>query len=200
MWLKLCGCTNEKDAEVIAQSGADAIGFIFAASPRQINLPMARRLSQIAKEMMRVGVFVDESIETIKFIRQSCHLDAIQLHGHESPEDCRQLGGTLIKGFRLQEVKDFEQMDKFPMAWRLLVDSFVPGQAGGTGKRIKTELISQIPNPDRVIIAGGVNSNNVKDILDSVHPFGLDTSSGIEKSPGIKDEKKIRYLVSLIKG
>ncbi|MBD3378026.1 N-(5'-phosphoribosyl)anthranilate isomerase [candidate division KSB1 bacterium] len=200
MWLKLCGCTNEKDAEVIAHSGADAIGFIFAASPRQIDVPTVRRLSQIAKGVMRVGVFVDESIETIKFIRQTCQLDAIQLHGHESPGDCRQLGGTIIKGFRLKEFKDFEQMNKFPMAWRLLVDSFVPGKAGGTGKRIKTELISQIPNPDRVIVAGGVNSDNVQNILDSVYPFGLDTSSGIEKSPGFKDEKKIRHLVSLIKG
>jgi phosphoribosylanthranilate isomerase len=200
VWLKLCGCTNEKDAEIIAQSGADAIGFIFAASPRQIDVPKAQRLSQIAKGMMRVGVFVDESIESIKFIRQSCHLDAVQLHGHESPEDCQRLGGTIIKGFRLREIKDFEQMDKYSLAWRILVDSFVPGKAGGTGKRIKPELISQIPNPDRVIIAGGVQCDNVQDILDSVQPFGLDVSSGIEESPGIKDEKKIKQLVSLIKG
>ncbi len=200
MWLKLCGCTNSDDAKAIADSGADAIGFVFAASPRRVDAKTAQQLARICKNLLRIGVFVDEDIETVNAIRRSCKLDAVQLHGNESPHYCRRLGGTLIKAFRLRDAAALQQMQHYPMVWKLLIDAFVPGIKGGTGKRISDDLLTRVPNPGDVIVAGGINSDNLQHIQGLIQPFGLDVGSGVETAPGLKDKRKIINLVSLIKG
>ncbi len=200
MWLKFCGCTQARDAEIIAASGADSIGFVFAPSPRRIDIRTARRLGQIAANVTRVGVFVNEDIERVDHIRNFCNLDIIQLHGNESPDYCKRLGGTVIKAFRLRDAAVLQQIQHYSMVWKVLVDAFVPGTAGGTGKRISDDLLCGIAVPEDAIVAGGICRDNVKEILTLIKPFGLDISSGVEKSPGIKDETKMSRLTSLVKG
>jgi phosphoribosylanthranilate isomerase len=200
MWLKLCGCTQERDAEIIAGSGADGIGFVFAPSPRKVDLETAKRLAQIASNISRVGVFVDETIEAVDHVRRVCKLDIVQLHGQESPAYCRRLGGTLIKAFRLGDAAILRQIADYSGVWKHLVDAFVPGKAGGTGKRIRDDLLAEIGAPENIIVAGGVCSDTLKEILGLIRPFGFDVSSGVEYAPGYKDENKIRKLITNIKG
>ncbi|MBD3383760.1 N-(5'-phosphoribosyl)anthranilate isomerase [candidate division KSB1 bacterium] len=199
MWLKLCGCTNSDDARAIAGSGADAVGFVFAPGPRRVSAEAAQHLARICKNLVRIGVFVDEDIETVNDIRSTCKLDAVQLHGSESPQYCRRLGGTLIKAFRLRDSAELQQMQHYPMVWKFLIDAFVPGRRGGTGKRIGDDLLIRVSNPDNVIVAGGVNKDNLRHILGLIQPFGLDVSSGVEKSPGLKDKVKINQLITTIR-
>lgn len=197
MWVKICGITRLTDAQLAQELGADAIGFIFAKSPRQITPLLASAIGDEIRTV-RVGVFVNQPLEEIKAIRKKCDLDIIQLHGDESPEFCDALGGKIIKAFSMKNENSLAQIDDYPMAWKILIDAYVPGQRGGTGKRINTLLLNKINNPSQIILAGGLNPQNIRQTLKNLHPFGIDVSSGVEKSPGIKDADKLRELFAKI--
>lgn len=193
MWVKICGMTRLKDARLAQDLGADAIGYIFAKSPRKITPLLASAISNNIK-ITKVGVFVNKPLEEIQAIRKECSLDIIQLHGEESPAFCDALGGKIIKAFRIKDEKSLARMKDYPMVWKFLLDAFVPGQRGGTGKRINTFLLEKIENPSQIILAGGLNPENVGQTLKNFSPFGIDVSSGVEKSPGIKDAEKLKNL------
>ena len=133
-------------------------------------------------------------MEEIRAIRKECGLDIVQLHGEESPSFCDALGGKIIKAFRVKDENSLTQIKDYPMAWKILLDAFVSGQRGGTGKRINTFLLNKIENPSQIILAGGLSPKNVRQTLKNFQPFGIDVSSGVEKSPGIKDAEKLKKL------
>jgi len=198
MWVKICGITRLEDALLAEELGADAIGFIFAPSPRQMDpfgaAAIAKQLCHVAK----VGVFVDREIGEIQEIRALCRLDAVQLHGNESPEFCRSLGGTMIKALRVRNETSLAQIAAYSGVWKVLLDAYDPGKLGGTGKWISADLLRSQPDFSRVILAGGITPENVLELIGAFKPFGIDVSSGVESAQGIKDRHKMGLLFEKI--
>ena len=191
MW-KICGMTRRKDIDWAVECGADCIGFVFAPSPRQLSPDQVRQLTHRLVGVQTVGVFVDQSVQAVSEIRSYCQLDRIQLHGGESPEYCEQLGGSIIKAFRMQNADSLQAFRRYPESITLLLDAYEPERAGGTGRRISLAILDQINDFSRIILAGGVGPDNARTLIERYHPYGLDMNSALESSPGIKDHDAIR--------
>lgn len=199
MFVKICGITNEDDGLLAVAMGADAVGFIFAPSPRQIAVDQARDIAQrLPREVMTVGVFRDELPSRVVDIVQRAGLDAAQLHGHESAEDSRWVReriGTVIKAFPaghpgLQKVADYG-------ADIVMID----GSAPGSGQVFDWSLAEDAPRAGhRVLLAGGLDPLNVAEAIDVVRPWGVDVSTGVESEPGRKDPVKLRAFLQTAKG
>jgi len=188
--IKICGITNEEDALAAAQCGADALGFVFAESPRRVTPAEASRIiSTIPPFVTTVGVFMDEPSEQVRQIALSCRLNALQFHGSESPEYCRGFDRTVIKAIRVKDRSVREEMARFNVDAYLL-DSWA---GGGTGQTFHWDLARGIQ--ERLILAGGLTPENVAEAIRSVHPYGVDVSTGVESSPGKKDHRRIEDFV-----
>ncbi|MDD5748615.1 MAG: phosphoribosylanthranilate isomerase [Actinomycetota bacterium] len=183
MWIKICGITRTKDAIIASMCGADAVGFVFAESSRRVNPNVVR---EIVRNMpggpVRVGVFVDEEIEKVKEIIGYCSLDFAQLHGDESPEYCDELGGLAIKAIRLDGhlTPDIINSYRCPVMIDARLDR-------GDLSSLDIKGFIEGLNEKRIIIAGGLNPENVAEVISKLRPFGVDVSSGVESSPGKKD-------------
>ncbi|MDZ7316338.1 MAG: phosphoribosylanthranilate isomerase [candidate division KSB1 bacterium] len=199
MLIKICGITNREDAEAAVAAGSDAIGLIFAPSPRRVTPEQAAGIVKGLRGVLKIGVFVDESPEVIAEIRRCCALDALQLHGHESPETCRRLGGLLIKAFRVDHESVFARFVDYPAGTLFLLDAFSRQAAGGTGKVIDPAILDQCPDFSRVILAGGVGVENAASLVDRYAPLGLDANSRLELAPGKKDHDKMREFVQAVR-
>ena len=200
--VKFCGITNIDDAEKAVNLGIDALGFVFAQSPRRITPDKARYIiNKLPPFVDTVGVFVDEEIETIRGISQYCGLSLVQLHGDHTPEFCDKLMPYAIKAFRVKDSKILSSIIQYKGHVRaLLLDSYESGKMGGTGKTFDWELAltvreSGIP----VILAGGLNLSNIENALSTVKPWAVDISSGIEELPGKKSLKLMKDLMQKIK-
>jgi phosphoribosylanthranilate isomerase len=196
--VKICGITRLPDALAAADSGADALGFVFyKGSPRCIAVQGAKAIIQaLPPWISRVGVFVNETGEVIRQIAEACQLTCIQLHGLESPAFCQQFSLPVVKAFRVQNESILEQASQFETsAW--LLDSYVPGQLGGTGAVFNWQWARQAKEKGRpVILAGGLTPENIANAVRSVEPYGVDVSSGVKSSPGIKDIPRMRDFIS----
>jgi phosphoribosylanthranilate isomerase len=193
VFVKICGITSEEDALLAVAMGADAVGFVFAPSPRQI---APQRAADIAKrlpaEILTVGVFRDETRQRLVDTVHRAGLHAAQLHGHETPGDShwiRQRVALLIKAFAAGD-PGLDTVDEFG-ADAILVDSAAPG----SGEVFDWSLAEGAPSNRRVILAGGLTSSNVADAVRVVRPWGVDVSSGVEAAPGRKDARKVRAFV-----
>ncbi|MBN2001361.1 phosphoribosylanthranilate isomerase [candidate division KSB1 bacterium] len=198
MWVKICGITRLQDALLAHELGADAVGFVFAPSPRRMSWKKAAQLSSRLKDITKVGVFVNAPLEEIKEIRDRCALDIIQLHGEESPQFCQDLKGPVIKAFNFKDRSTLDGLYGYQGVWRIVLDAYVKGRRGGTGQRIENVLLREVSDFSRIILAGGLNPDNINQIL-PYNPFGIDLSSGLERSPGVKDEGKMRRLFEILK-
>ena len=198
--VKLCGIKSEEDAALMNEVKPDYVGFVFAPGKHQISAASACRLSNIIRYSRLVGVFVNEQPAVIAKIAKQTGLDVIQLHGDESDADIRQLKKScnceIWKALRIGQIKDMDAA-AFPHADRLLVDSYVQGLRGGSGKRIAMELLQKL-DVSRLIIAGGLCRDNVKEILE-LQPYGIDVSSALETN-GKKDKEKVRTFMKQLKG
>lgn len=194
MFVKICGITSEEDALLAVAMGADAVGFVFAPSPRQMAANKVRDIAgRLPPEILTVGVFRDASPEQVVQTVQLCGLKAAQLHGRETPETTRavrQRVGLVIKGLPAGDPA-LEHWDDYG-ADALLLDSPTPG----SGLVFDWSLADGIPVNRRVILAGGLTPDNVADGIEQVHPWGVDVSSGVEASSGRKDPLKVRAFVS----
>ncbi|EGO65819.1 phosphoribosylanthranilate isomerase [Acetonema longum] len=196
MLVKICGITRLEDARAARQYGADMIGFVFADSRRRIEVREAARIAQEVRGIGKAGVFVDQPLEEVRQIAVQCQLDYIQLSGGEPAEYCRQLNRPVIKAVRIGSGEpDREGWESFPADW-LLFDSFVPGQAGGSGRTFDwaglREITRRISKP--FLVAGGLNGVNVPEAINILRPYGVDVSSGVE-TDGVKDQAKIRDFI-----
>lgn len=198
MWIKLCGMTRYQDIKAALNYGADAVGFIFATSPRQVTPEHVAAMTKNTKNIAKVGVFVDEKLDKVKQVREHCQLDIIQLHGNESPHYCQKLGGSIIKAFRLKDRSIIQRFQDYPETCKILVDAYISGQAGGTGKTINHNVLDGIDDYSRIILAGGIGPDNVKKLINTYHPYGVDVNSKIESSPGIKDHHKMAALFDVL--
>jgi phosphoribosylanthranilate isomerase len=195
LFVKICGITREADAELAAGLGANALGFIFwPGSPRYISVEKAKVIvTNVPPHVLKVGVFVDEPIEEVARIVNDVGLDVAQLHGHESPEYCRQVGRTVIKAVGMTDNGSVTVGDFDPDVV-LLVDAHDPARFGGTGRTVNWDVAREIAATRRTILAGGLNATNIKLAVRSVRPFGVDVSSGVESAPGVKDPHRLRTL------
>ena len=196
MFVKICGITRPQDAELAIDLGASAVGFIFwPGSPRLVDSGVARTIAgSVPDGVMKVGVFVDAGADDIMRTMDAVGLDIAQLHGHESPEFCRQLsasGRTVIKAVGLDD-DGRVNFAAFDPDLVLLVDAHDPERFGGTGKTANWDAARDIAASRKTILAGGLNAANVKLAIRSVQPYGIDVSSGVESSPGIKDPTRLR--------
>ena len=197
VFVKVCGITTEEDALLAVAMGADAVGFVFAPSPRQIAPQKAADIAKrLPTEIVTVGVFRDETRERVVDIAHTARLRAVQLHGHESSADShwiRQRVRLIIKAFAAGDPQ-LEDADEYA-ADAFLVDSVTPG----SGVVFDWSLAEGAPSNRRIILAGGLTPDNVADAVRTVRPWGVDVSTGVESSPGRKDALKIRAFVEAAK-
>ncbi|MDD5722829.1 MAG: phosphoribosylanthranilate isomerase [Syntrophales bacterium] len=199
--IKICGITDLDDALVAAEAGADALGFIFyPKSLRYVSPERAKEIiAGLPSGIAKVGVFVNDEPERVAKITESCGLDLLQLHGDETPEYCRLFPAPMvIKAFSLRTAGDLGRLADYPVR-AILVDAFVPGLYGGTGKMSNWELAKSLKQTCALILSGGLNSENIQDAIVSVSPHAVDINSGVESSPGRKDHEKIRRIIEIIR-
>jgi len=198
--IKICGITRPEDARVAAAHGADAIGLVFySKSPRAVTVDQALRIvAAVPPFVSVVALFVDELADEITRILDSVQIDLIQFHGDESPQFCQQFGRPWIKALRVRAETNLEAAcHTFQDARGLLLDSWQEGVPGGTGKVFDWQLASRaLPLP--VVLAGGLQADNVGSAIASVQPAAVDVSGGVEQSPGIKDAEKIRRFIAAV--
>ncbi len=200
--IKICGITNVEDALHAVDAGADALGFIFyPGSPRCVTPKTVRNIvEQLPPFTTSVGVFVNEGREGIQQIITESGLSLVQLHGDESPADCLGFDRPVIKAIRLRSRDDVTRMSEYDVK-AFVLDTYVDGTWGGTGKTLDWELAREATRHGPTILAGGLTPDNVGRAVAEVHPYGVDVSSGVEISPGKKDLEKIRqFIVAARKG
>ncbi len=201
--IKICGITNFEDALKACSLGIDVIGFNFYKKSSRYILPSkAREISlKLPPFISVVGVFVNEKIEKIRKITSECFLSAVQLHGDETPEFVEKLNLPVIKAFRIKGEKDTEEIRKYTGKVKaFLLDTYVKGEFGGTGKNFNWEIARKVKKFNvPVILAGGINPLSVKDAIKEVKPFAIDVASGVERKPGIKDFHLMKELVNKVK-
>jgi len=198
--IKICGITNIEDALASASVGADALGFVFhTASPRYVTPGKAREIiAVLPPEVCTVGVFVNLAAVEVLRIAQLCGLDFIQLHGGETQDYCRRLPReSLIKAMSFRSEEEFAAMADYPVR-AFLVDAHDPVRFGGTGKTCDWNLAGKAAARHPLILAGGLNGENIIAALTAVHPLAVDISSGVETAPGKKDHEKIRAVIASV--
>jgi phosphoribosylanthranilate isomerase len=200
--VKIDGITNVEDAQWAAECGVDAIGFVFAESPRQIEPARARDILRgLGPLVTAVGVFVDRGVEEMRRALEVSGCGVAQLHGGEPPEYIEQLSPYgVIKAFRVAGPLDAEDIGRYKEARAILLDTYVPGRAGGTGRRFDPAVASRLVKEGwRVIVAGGLTPENVSEVVESVRPYAVDVSTGVEKSPGRKDHEKVARFIAAVR-
>jgi phosphoribosylanthranilate isomerase len=198
--VKICGITNLEDARHASTCGADALGFVFyPGSPRFINPDLARRIiAELPPLVTTVGLFVNEPPTRIREMVEFCGLNTVQLHGDEEPNQCNYPPCRVIKALRLKEKMEKSVFASYHVS-ALLLDAYVPDRFGGTGQCCDWQQAAAIAALQRVILAGGLNPENVADAVRQVQPYGVDVSSGVEKVPGQKDPEKVARFIRMAK-
>jgi phosphoribosylanthranilate isomerase len=199
--IKICGITNPADAQAVVTAGADALGYIFyEKSPRFVELDQAAEISKtLPPSIMRVGVFVNAPEELITRAIADCRLTMLQFHGDETPEFCTQFGLMNMKAFRVHGRDTLEQIPKYDTDAYLL-DAYSSTTLGGTGEKFNWDLAIEAQKFGKpIFLAGGLTPENVADAIRQVHPFGVDVSSGVERTPGKKDYAKVKAFIDAVR-
>lgn len=200
--IKICGLMRQQDIEWVNFLKIDYAGFVFAESPRRVNLKQAERLIALLDEgIKKVGVFVNQSREFIKGVCSVLGLDVIQLHGDESPEKVESYLGCGFEVWKAVRVKD-ENDIKLAGAYRadgILLDTAVCGRYGGTGRTFDWDILEGMSFDGKIILAGGLNPQNVGLAIAKVKPYAVDVSSGVE-TDGFKDFSKMKEFVERVRG
>ncbi len=191
MFVKICGITRAEDAAAAVDAGARAIGFVFwPKSPRFIDPYRARAIAAVLPPFVTpVGLFVNQTAEYIHGVASLVRLGAVQLHGDESVEFAEAIPHPVVKALTVSA-----RISEWPTRMRILLDAHDPARRGGTGQKIDWTAAAAIAATRPVLLAGGLTPVNVADAVARVRPFGIDVSSGVERSPGIKDHQKITAL------
>ncbi|WP_028306444.1 phosphoribosylanthranilate isomerase [Desulfitibacter alkalitolerans] len=207
-WIKICGITNLLDAQEAVLLGADALGFIFADSKRKVKPQAAKEIIDLLPgHVEKIGVFLDEKAQEVEAAARFCGLTGLQLHGSESPKYCKGFAQyKVIKAFRVNERMGWEEIGPYAASGvvdRILLDTYVEGIPGGTGKTFPWRLVPQLrkslTRDMPVIAAGGINPLNVLQAIKEANPFGIDVGSGVERQAGVKDHEKLKQLIYQVK-
>ena len=195
--VKICGITNSEDAQAAVLYGADAIGFIFCKSTRQISPAKAKEISRVVGPWVAtVGVFMDQPLKEVLKIATFLRLTAIQLHGKEKESYAKKLSPfRVIKAFHVGRNFDFSKAVNYP-ADALLFDTKVPGKPGGTGKTFDWKLLKSVWVQTPLIVSGGLNAQNVSQAVSTLLPYGVDVSSGVESFAGKKNPELLKEFIA----
>ena len=197
MKVKICGITDLNDALAAVEYGADALGFVFAPSPRQVTPETVRAIvTELPPFVTKVGVFVDGALDEIRETMSVCGLDIAQLHGNENPDICAALFPRVIRAFTPDSLPQLAELDRYQVA------SYMLDKAKGSD--IKPEQIWSVARDmtayGRVILAGGLTPENVAQAIKIAQPYAVDVSSGVEKEPGKKDHTRVKDFIRAAKG
>jgi len=194
--VKICGVKTLEDAQMAVAAGASAIGFnFFPKSPRYIRPQDAAEISQaLPARICRVGVFVNASRAEVERMAREVDLSALQFHGEESADDCRGWNLKVIKAVRTCDPSTVRRAADYPVDF-ILVDAYVEGLAGGTGRLARWDWLTELDR-ERLILAGGLNPENVAEAIRLLRPFAVDVASGVEIEPGRKDPELMRRFIS----
>lgn len=199
--VKICGITRLEDALSAVAQGADALGFVFyAKSPRAVTPEQAAAiLAQLPPFVSSVGLFVNAPPQEIDATLERAPLDLLQFHGEESARDCAAFSRPYIKAIRMApEVNLAEQARRYSQARALLLDTYVAGVQGGTGQRFDWSRIPEnFAKP--LVIAGGLDAENVAEVIQQARPYAVDVSGGVEAAKGIKDPAKISAFMRAVR-
>ena len=194
--VKICGITNIKDAVAAAEYGADALGFVFQPkSPRAITPETAKNIvSALPPFITTIGVFVNEDKLEIERIIRYVGLNIVQLHGNEPPDAC-QLNRKVIKAIRVKDLTDLEPLKRYNVS-AFLLDTYSPHTMGGTGQIFNWDIAVEAKKFGRIILAGGLNHENIEEAIKWVRPYGIDVATGVESNKkGEKDHKKLKLFI-----
>lgn len=199
--IKFCGLTRAEDVDAAVALGVDAIGLIFAArSPRRVDIASAAALRQRVPPFVGVVALVmDEDLTSLRAILERVRPDLIQFHGSESESDCRAIGQRYLKVVPMGEGGDAETfMARYPSAAGFVLDSHAPGQPGGSGSAFDwSRWPARSERP--LLLAGGLNPDNVGQAVRRLRPYAVDVSSGIESMPGIKDAARMQQFIDEVR-
>ena len=195
--VKVCGITRLEDAKRAVDAGAWAIGMIFAPdTPRAVEIGPAREIGRALQRQVEVtGVFVNAAIDEVVAVADACSLTMIQLHGDEGPAYCREVarrtGAKVMKAVRAKDATAVRHLSSYREVDLHLLDSYVDGRHGGTGETFPWELARHHVGSVPFVLSGGLTADNVGEAIAQVHPYAVDTASGTESSPGIKDPARL---------
>ena len=200
--IKICGITNLEDALLAAELGVDALGFIFASSPRKIDSSKAEEIAGKMSPFITLGgVFVNETIDKIREVVEKVPLDFIQLHGEEGADFSKKLSFCkVIKTIRVKDKESLKGFEAYKEVRAFLLDTYIKGKAGGTGKTFDWRLAREAKSYGKpIILSGGLTPENVCQAIAEVKPYSVDASSGVESSPGKKDREKLKAFIKRVR-
>ena len=199
--VKVCGITSSKDARLAVSLGASALGFVFyEKSPRYIAPDEAKEIiGKLPPFVTKVGVFVNADMSFLKKTKEVAGFDVYQLHGDETPEFCAELREKYIKAVRVKNAGSLSVVNLYDTD-AFLLDSYSAHAYGGTGESFSWEILEDEEFKDKfIILSGGLNPQNVADAVRRVNPYAVDVSSGVEKSPGVKDRSKLKLFMEALR-
>jgi phosphoribosylanthranilate isomerase len=203
VFTKVCGITNTGDARVAVDAGADAIGLIFAESPRKVSLEEARKVSiALPENILKVGVFVDAEPGEVLQIAREVGLDLAQLHGDETPETVaaiRNAGLPVMKALRVRNTEALGALERYEVDLFML-DAWSARARGGTGETFDWGLAKSVKGRGNIVVSGGLTPENVREAVEFFEPYGVDASSSLEEKPGKKSGERVRRFVRAAKG
>jgi len=199
--IKICGITRVEDALAAAEAGADAIGLVFyKQSPRAVTVQQAQQIiAALPPFITTVGLFVNSSRSELNEILDAVPLDLLQFHGDERAAECESYQRPYLKALRVKAGDDVRaEIDSYPSAAGILLDTYVAGVPGGTGEPFDWSLVPADASKP-IVLAGGLSPDNVGEAISRVRPYAVDVSGGVEQGKGIKDAEKIRAFIAACK-
>ena len=200
--IKICGITNKEDALWAVDLKVDALGFIFADSPRRVEPETVQGIIELLPPFISsVGVFVNEDRKKVEEIAENCGLTTLQFHGEESSSYCEGFKQKVVKAFRVKDKSVLEKAVQYKdKVDGYLLDTYSPSKYGGTGKTFDWSIAKEIKEFGLpTILSGGLNSENIKEAISEVEPYAVDVSSGVEERPGKKSLEKLIDFVRIVR-
>ena len=198
MRIKICGLRRKEDIDYVNKLKPDYAGFIFAKSKRQVSVQQGMELAKkVTKGIKKVGVFVNSPIKEVAEIARICELDVLQFHGEEEPYSIEKYHQDVWKAFRIKDQNSFKRLDEYSVKGYLL-DTFMDGEMGGTGRVFDWSLIPNVHKEKFIILAGGLMVENIISAIDMVQPHVVDINSGVEIN-GYKDFNKMKEIIEKVR-
>ena len=190
--VKICGLTNMEDVRWSIEAGADMLGFILVPSRRYVEpAQVSKMIQQVPDTIRTVGVFMNQPLEEVEAAIEIANVDLVQLHGNEDPDFCQQIGMPVIKRITVTDDDSRESLIEKIKPYE--AEAYLLDKGAGTGEMFDWQIARDIPYP--LIIAGGLNPQNVKKVVTLLHPYAVDVSSGVEKELRKKDQMKIKTFI-----
>ena len=198
--IKICGITNIQDALLASDLGADALGFVFYPESKRFIEPgkAGEIISSLPPFITTVGVFVNQSRQEIETVRDRTGIGLVQLHGEETPDFCSGLPFKAIKALRIKERSDISLVELYPLQ-AILFDKYSDSAYGGTGESFTWDWLRGFKTSKSIILSGGLTPENVGEAINTVNPYAVDVSSGVEDFPGKKSAQKMRKFIQAVR-